>query len=200
MIKRSLGLLLILMLLGAGWSLGSDMQMQKSKEAKKMNDEKATMTDYRDIPFKTITGEETDLRKFDGKVLLLVNTASECGYTPQYEGLEKLYETYKDSGLVIIGFPANNFGGQEPGTDSQILKFCQSKYNVTFPMMSKVSVKGADKHPLFVYLTEKSNIPGEIKWNFSKFLLNRKGELIARFDSPVTPMSDTLVEAVKKLL
>jgi len=198
--KKSLGLLLILVLVVAGWSLAGNMQMPKSKEAKKMNDEKATMTDYRDIPFKTISGEETDLRKFDGKVLLLVNTASECGYTPQYEGLQKLYETYKDSGLVIIGFPANNFGGQEPGTDSQIFKFCQSKYSVTFPMMSKVSVKGADKHPLFVYLTEKSSIPGEIKWNFSKFLLNRKGELVARFDSPVTPMSDTLVAAIKKLL
>ncbi len=198
--SKIIGMLLVAILLTAGWSLAENMQSDTKKEPDKMDNAKTTSTDYRDINFKTINGEETDLRKFDGKVLLLVNTASECGYTPQYEGLEKLYEMYKDSGLVIIGFPANNFGGQEPGSDSQILKFCQSKYSVTFPMMSKISVKGSDKHPLFVYLTEKSAIPGEIKWNFSKFLLNRKGELVARFDSPVTPMSDTLVSAIKKLL
>ena len=190
---------LIVMAIGIR-SVAVEMKTEVTKDSTDMKNKTMTSTDYRDIPFKTISGEETDLRKFDGKVLLLVNTASECGFTPQYEGLEKLYHTYKDSGLVVIGFPANNFGGQEPGTNEQILKFCTSKYDVTFPMMSKVSVKGSDKHPLFKYLTEQSNVPGEIKWNFSKFLFDRKGNLVARFDSPVTPMSDTLVAAIKKLL
>jgi len=174
-----------------------------AKEKAKMLDSgnrQATEKAYLDIPFNAITGEKTSLRDFKGKVLLLVNTASECGFTPQYAGLEKLYETYKDSGLVIIGFPANNFGGQEPGTDTEILNFCRSKFDVTFPMMSKISVKGKDKHPLFVYLTEKSPITGEIKWNFSKFLIDRNGDLVARFPSQTKPFDEELVSRIKELL
>lgn len=153
-----------------------------------------------DIPFKTITGEETSLQAFKGNVVLLVNVASECGFTPQYKGLEALYRKYKDSGFVIIGFPANNFGGQEPGSNEEILKFCQTKFDVTFPMMSKISVKGKDKHPLFVYLTEDSNLPGEIGWNFSKFLLDRDGHLVARYPSETTPEDKELVDKIKSLL
>ena len=152
------------------------------------------------IPFETMTGETKTLADYSGRVLLLVNVASKCGNTPQYAGLEHLYETYKDSGLTIIGFPANNFGGQEPGTDEQIMSFCTTNYNVTFPMMSKVSVKGDDAHPLFRRLTTDTVMPGEITWNFSKFLLDKDGKLIARFDPKTQPESDEVVSAIKKLL
>lgn len=156
--------------------------------------------DYRAIPFKTITGNDSTLKVFEGKVVLMVNVASECGYTKQYAGLQELYARYKDKGLVVVGFPANNFGGQEPGSDKQILEFCTSTFAVTFPMMSKVSVKGEDKHPLFAYLTEQSPAPGEIKWNFSKFLLDRTGKLVARFDSGVDPLDKKLTSQVESLL
>jgi glutathione peroxidase len=162
----------------------------------------ATMdsTNYLDIPFHTITGQPASLTSYKGKVVLIVNVASECGFTPQYEGLEALYRQYKDNDLVVIGFPANNFGGQEPGTNEQILNFCRTKYDVTFPMMSKISVKGKDKHPLFVYLTEKSTIHGEIKWNFSKFLLDRNGNLVARYPSEVTPQDKAITTKIDSLL
>jgi len=172
------------------------------EKAKTPENESRQMTDksYLDIPLFTITGDKTSLNDFKGKVLLLVNTASECGYTPQYAGLEELYRNYKDSGLVVIGFPANNFGGQEPGTEKEILNFCQTKFDVTFPMMSKISVKEDDKHPLFVYLTEKSPLTGEIKWNFSKFLIDRDGKLVARYPSQTKPSDEELVSKVKELL
>lgn len=155
--------------------------------------------DYLKIPFKTITGNDSTLAAFKGKVVLVVNTASECGFTPQYEGLEDLYEKYKAKGLVVVGFPANNFGKQEPGTNEQIAKFCSTKYSVTFPMMAKVSVKGTDKHPLFQYLTEQSPIPGEIKWNFSKFLLDKNGKLVARYLSEITPLDSGLTSRIESL-
>jgi len=137
-----------------------------------------------------IDGGSIDLHKFKGKKILIVNTASQCGFTKQYADLEKLYETYKDK-LVIIGFPANNFGGQEPGTNAEIKTFCTGKYNVTFPMAAKVSVKGDDIAPIFDWLTHKAKngvMDAEIKWNFTKFLLDENGILITKFDSPVTPM------------
>ena len=136
-----------------------------------------------DIPFQTITGESTSLKDYAGKVIMIVNVASRCGFTGQYAGLEELYQTYSDSGLVVIGFPANNFGGQEPGSNEEILSFCQTKFDVTFPMMAKVSVKGKDKHPLFRRLTEGNEFSGEIKWNFTKFLIDREGKLAGRFGS-----------------
>ncbi len=159
-----------------------------------------SMSDFRQIPFKTISGKDTSLSGFEGKVVLIVNTASECGYTPQYEGLQKLYETYKDKGLVIIGFPSNDFGGQEPGSNDQIAAFCKLNYGVTFPMMAKVSVKGDTKHPLFSYLTEKSPVPGEIKWNFGKFLIDKQGVLVARFGSSTSPSDSGLVSQIEALL
>ncbi len=153
-----------------------------------------------EIRFETITGEETSLAEYADKVVLIVNVASKCGYTAQYAGLEELYRTYGDSGLVVIGFPANNFGNQEPGSNEQIKAFCESKFDVTFPMMAKISVKGDDKHPLYAQLTENSPFSGEIKWNFTKFLLDRTGNPVARFESGTEPLSDKLVGEVKKLL
>ncbi len=152
------------------------------------------------IPFLNITGDTTSLADFEGKVVLLVNVASKCGYTKQYAGLEELYKTFKDSGLVVIGFPANNFSGQEPGTNDEILKFCTTNFGVSFPMMAKISVLGEDKHPLFVALTEQSDFTGEIKWNFSKFLLDKNGKLVARYISSVEPMSDEIKDKIKELL
>lgn len=149
-----------------------------------------------------IDGEATPLSNYEGKVLLIVNTASKCGYTPQYEGLQQLYEEYKDKGLVVLGFPANNFGGQEPGTDEEIKQFCRVNFDVGFPMFSKVSVKGEDIHPLFDYLTKADNpdFTGEIKWNFEKFLVDRKGNLIHRFRSAEEPQSDKILKAIDKAL
>ncbi|KAA3631348.1 MAG: glutathione peroxidase [Calditrichaeota bacterium] len=171
------------------------------RESFMKNEEKQTVKpEYLSIPFQTITGEERNLGAFEGNVVLLVNVASECGFTKQYAPLEKLYEKYKDSGLVVIGFPANNFGGQEPGSNEEILNFCTSKFDVTFPMMAKVSVKGNDKHPLFSYLTENSDIKGEIEWNFSKFLIDRDGKLVKRFEPKIDPLSKEITDAIKQLL
>src|SRR5579863_2132274 len=146
-----------------------------------------------DFQMKSIDGQQTSLSKYKGKVVMLVNVASKCGFTPQYTALEAVYEKYKDRGLVIVGFPANNFGSQEPGTDEEIQTFCRSKYMVTFPMYSKISVAGDDKAPLYKFLTDKSANPstgGEIKWNFTKFLVDRKGNVIQRFEPAITPDSN----------
>jgi glutathione peroxidase len=143
-----------------------------------------------------LDGSTIDFSKYKGKKILIVNTASECGYTPQYADLQKLYEAHK-SNLVIVGFPANNFGGQEPGTNTEIKEFCKKNYGVTFPMAGKVSVKGDDIHPLFKWLTTKSEngvMDAEIKWNFTKFLLDEKGKLIAVFPSKVNPNSEEITK------
>lgn len=147
-----------------------------------------------------IDGKPYDLTKHKGEVILLVNVASQCGLTPQYKDLEALYEKYKDKGLTIIGVPANEFGHQEPGTNEEIKKFCSSKYSVTFPMLAKVVVKGEGICPLYKYLTTESPKPGEIKWNFNKFLVDRKGAVIDRFEPQVKPDDAKLVEAVEKAL
>ena len=154
-----------------------------------------------DFVLKNIDGKEVKLDQYRGKALLLVNVASQCGYTPQYEGLQKIYLKYKDQGFVILGFPANNFGAQEPGTDQEIKTFCSTRYHVTFPMFSKISVKGPDKNPLYQFLTEEKTDPkfaGEILWNFSKFLIDKKGKIVARFDSKDTPESEKVVEAIEQ--
>lgn len=155
-----------------------------------------------DFELESIDGEDISLNTYEGKVLLIVNTASECGYTPQYEGLQALYEEYKDKDVVVLGFPANNFGGQEPGTDEEIKQFCKVNYGVTFPMFSKISVKGDDINPLFSYLTSESNpdFTGEIKWNFEKFLIGKDGKLLRRFRSAVTPQSDEIIDAIDQAL
>ena len=156
-----------------------------------------------DFTLNSLDGKPAPLAEYRGKVVLIVNVASKCGYTPQYTGLEKIYEKYKDQGFVILGFPANNFGGQEPGTNEEIKTFCSSKYQVTFPMYSKVSVKGADSTPLYQFLTDKQSNPataGEIKWNFTKFLVDRNGKVIARFEPAITPESADVTGAVEKAL
>jgi glutathione peroxidase len=152
---------------------------------------------------KSIDGPPVSLGSYRGKVLLLVNVASKCGYTPQYAGLESLYKKYQDRGLVIVGIPANNFASQEPGTNAEIKTFCHNKYDVTFPMMSKVSVVGQDKAPLYVFLTDKSENPqigGDIKWNFTKFLFDRNGKPVARFEPAVTPDSPQVTAAIEAAL
>jgi len=149
----------------------------------------------------SIDGQPAPLGAHKGKVLLLVNVASKCGFTPQYKGLEAVYEKYKDQGLVVIGFPANNFGSQEPGSNEEIKTFCSRTYNVTFPMYSKISVKGEDKAALYQYLTDPNTVTGgEIKWNFTKFLVGRDGNVIARFEPKVDPASPDVTAAIEKAL
>lgn len=150
----------------------------------------------------SITGEKVELSEYNGKVLLIVNTASECGFTRQYAGLQELHEKYSEKGFAVLGFPANNFAGQEPGTDEEILEFCERNFGVTFPLFSKVSVKGDDIHPLFGLLTSADNpdFDGDIRWNFEKFLIDQEGNLVRRFRSGTEPMSDEMAEAIESLL
>jgi glutathione peroxidase len=156
-----------------------------------------------DFKMKDIDGKDVKLKKYKGNVLLVVNTASKCGYTPQYEGLQASFDKYKDKGFYVLGFPANNFGGQEPGTEKEIKEFCESKYKVTFPMFAKISVKGTDQDPLYAYLTNKETNPefgGDITWNFNKFLIDRKGKIVARFTSKDKPDGEAVTQAIEKYL
>lgn len=156
-----------------------------------------------DYSLKTIDGSPESLGSFKGKAILIVNVASKCGYTPQYAGLQSLYAKYKDRGFVILGFPANNFGAQEPGTNAEIKTFCSRTYKVTFPMFAKVSVKGEDKTPLYQFLTDQSpntSTHGDIKWNFTKFLIGTDGRILARFEPDVTPDSPEMQKAVESAL
>jgi glutathione peroxidase len=153
------------------------------------------------ISLKDIDGKSTSLKPYEGKVLLIVNVASKCGYTPQYAGLEGLYEKYKDKDFAVLGFPCNQFGGQEPGTNEEIKTFCSSKYQVTFPLFDKIEVNGPNRHPLYGLLAGAgSPFPGDIKWNFNKFLIGRDGKILKRFDSKVKPDSDEVAQAVEKAL
>ena len=152
---------------------------------------------------KSIDGQDTLLSQFKGRVLLLVNTASKCGLTPQYEALETLYRRFKDRGLVILGFPANNFHGQEPGTNQEIKEFCSLHYGVTFPMFAKISVAGGDIDPLYKFLVEKETDPlfaGPIAWNFTKFLVDRQGNVVARFEPKEIPDAPEVIAAIEKAL
>ena len=153
-----------------------------------------------DFTLNDIDGNPVSLSQFQGKVLLLVNTASFCGNTPQYEGLQSIYERYKSKGFEILAFPANNFGQQEPGTNDEIKTFCYTKYSLTFPLFGKISVKGEDKHPLYRYLTERSPLPGEVEWNFQKYLVDRTGNVIARYHHRTKPLSDEVVRDVERTL
>ncbi len=156
-----------------------------------------------DFKMKDIDGRDVKLNKYKGNVLLVVNVASKCGYTPQYEGLQAIYEKYQAKGFYVLGFPANNFGEQEPGSAKEIKEFCESKYKVKFPMFAKISVKGEDQDPLYKFLTSKEtnpNFAGDITWNFNKFLVDRKGSVVARFTSKDTPESETIKKAIEKEL
>ena len=147
----------------------------------------------------SIDGEDVSLASFQGKVLLIVNVASQCGFTPQYEGLQKLYETYTNQGLEILGFPSNDFGGQEPGTDSEIKQFCTKKFGVSFPMFSKIQTKGSNAHPLYQLLIQSTG-GAAVGWNFEKFLVGRDGLVVDRFDSSTRPLSAELTSAIENAL
>lgn len=173
----------------------------KTEEPSKPQDDPAYVLSF---TVKDINGKDVNLEKYKGSVVVIVNVASRCGYTTQYEGLQRLYEKNKEDGLVVLGFPANNFGGQEPGTDDEIREFCSSKYGVSFPMFSKISVKGEDQHPLYKRLSgQPAPVGGDPKWNFTKFIVDRSGKVVARFNSNARPddsgdpeskaMSDTIM-------
>jgi glutathione peroxidase len=177
--------------------LGASFLIARGDETKKEDKPVAPVLNF---TMKSLSGDEVNLAQYRGKVIMMVNTASKCGFTPQYKDLEALYTKYQDKGFVILGFPANNFGHQEPGTDSQIASFCQQNYGVTFPMFSKIDVLGESKAPLYHFLTEASTDPqfsGEVGWNFEKFLISKDGQIVARYRSPIKPMSDEVVKAVE---
>ncbi len=183
-------LLLISLLMGGIIILGHRVQADQVNGANNVYDFKV----------KTMEGTDKSLADYRGQVLLIVNTASHCGFTPQYAGLEKLYERYKSRGFVILAFPANDFKDQEPGDDSTIKQFCELTYKTSFPLFSKISVRGAKIEPLYQYLTISSGFPGDITWNFNKFLVDRQGRVIARFGSRTDPMDPGLEEDVLKAL
>lgn len=154
-----------------------------------------------DIPLKDINGKDTSLKEYKGKVLLIVNVASKCGHTPQYAGLESLYAKNKDKGLVVLGFPCNQFGAQEPGSNSEIKEFCSKTYGVTFPLFDKLDVKGKNQHPLYKALSgPDAPFPGDVKWNFGKFLVGRDGKIISRFDSGKKVESAEVSKAIEDAL
>lgn len=156
-----------------------------------------------DFTVRTIDGKDKNLKDFAGKALLVVNVASQCGLTPQYSGLEELYRRYHDRGLEVLGFPCNQFGGQEPGTEAQIKTFCETKFDVTFPLFAKLDVNGPTRAPLYAFLTQQPTQPdgpGDIKWNFAKFLVSKSGAVVARFEPTATPLSDEVVKAIEQQL
>jgi glutathione peroxidase len=176
---------------------GSSLAMAKDNRGKKENMETQGVYGF---TMKTIDGKEKSLSDYKGDVLMIVNVASFCGYTPQYKDLEAVYEKYKAKGFRILGFPANNFGSQEPGSNSEIKAFCTRNYDVTFDMFSKISVKGKDQDPLYYYLTTGTDFKGDIGWNFTKFLVDRNGNVVARFASNVVPSSKEITEKIEELL
>ena len=161
------------------------------------------MTSIYDFKAATIDGEEHSLRDYAGKVLLVVNVASQCGLTPHYAGLQELYQSFGDRGFAVLGFPCNQFGSQEPGSEGEIKKFCETRFGVTFPMFAKVEVNGAQRHPLYAFLTAQPTQPdgpGDIQWNFAKFLIGRDGKVAARFAPATAPVSEEIVGAIEKAL
>ena len=155
------------------------------------------MSNISDITVKNIDGKEEKFADYQGKVLLIVNVASYCGYTPQYKGLEQLNQDYRDRGLRVLGFPCNDFGAQEPGTNEEIAKFCETSYGVSFDLFDKLHAKGSQKHPLYQTLTTSVEPKGDVAWNFEKFLINKQGDVVARFKSGVTPTSPELIQAIE---
>jgi glutathione peroxidase len=188
---------ILILSLGPAWSYGELSAEPTSKGALLMA---AKSRQIYDFTLKDIDGKPLPLDHFKGKVLLIVNTASFCGNTPQYAELQTMYDSYRDQGLEVLAFPANNFGRQEPGTDSEIRAFCYTKYSLTFPLFSKISVKGEDKHPLYQYLTEASPFPGEVEWNFQKYLIDRSGKVVARYHHRTKPLSDEVIADVERYL
>lgn len=193
---RQAGLIGIALLLGLGLAVSVKM-VQATQEGHLMASRTASVYDF---TMDDIDGNPVNLGQYKGNVLLLVNTASLCGNTPQYADLETMYEHYHDKGFEILAFPANNFGQQEPGTNAEIKGFCLTKYSVSFPLFSKISVKGSDKHPLYQYLTEQSPFPGEVEWNFQKYLIDRSGTVVGRFHHRAKPLAPEVVAEVERVL
>ena len=161
----------------------------------------APAADLDTIPFQTMDGKEKTLSDYKGKVVLIVNTASKCGLTPQYEALEAVFDKYKDQGLVVLAFPCNDFGKQEPGSHEEIAEFCKVKFDVSFPLMAKLHVKGKEQHPLYTKLTgEGGAFPGKVKWNFGKFLISKEGKALARFGPRQKPDDQEIIAAIEKAL
>lgn len=160
----------------------------------------ATPASFYELSAPSLDGKAVPLSKYKGKVTLVVNTASKCGLTPQYKDLEALYGKYKEKGLVVLGFPSNDFGSQEPGTNAEIKKFCDAKYKVSFPMFSKDKVIGADKQPVYQFLTTAGESKGEVEWNFEKFLIDRNGKVVGRFKSKTLPLAPEVTQAVETQL
>lgn len=156
------------------------------------------MSTFHDLEFTSINGKQVKMSQYKGKTLLIVNTASKCGYTAQYKGLQALHEKYQSKDFLVLGFPSNDFGAQEPGTESEIEEFCELNFGVNFPLFMKSPVKGANKNPIFQFLTANSEISDEVKWNFEKFLVGKDGQVLARFGSKVEPLSEELTEKIDK--
>jgi glutathione peroxidase len=190
---RFIGIALVL-----GLGLFASVKMAQAEQEERLMAMKAA--GVYDFTMDDIDGKPVSLSQYKGNVLLLVNTASLCGNTPQYADLETMYEQYHDKGFEILAFPANNFGQQEPGTNAEIKGFCLTKYSVSFPLFSKISVKGSDKHPLYQYLTEQSPFPGEVEWNFQKYLIDRSGSVVGRFHHRTKPLAPEVVAEVERVL
>jgi glutathione peroxidase len=190
-----------LILLGIGFSSFSTLETNaQEKQSNAPSRAGVTMAPLYGFRLPDIDGHPVDLKTFKGKVLLIVNTASMCGNTPQYAGLQELYERYQERGFEVLAFPANDFGQQEPGTNQDIKGFCYTKYSISFPLFSKISVVGKEKHPLYRYLTEQSAFPGRVTWNFQKYLVDRSGNIIGKYDPGMDPLSPTILADVEKAL
>ncbi|MBK9332348.1 MAG: glutathione peroxidase [Ignavibacteria bacterium] len=183
----------------AGCSDTSDVKNQNTnKENSKLTTTAVKTKNISDLSVTDMDGKEVKLSDYKGKVLMIVNVASKCGYTKQYTGLEEIYKKYKDRGFEILAFPCNDFGGQEPGSNDEIRTFCESKYNVTFPLFDKIAVLGDNKSPLYQRLTENSEPTGDIDWNFEKFIIDKNGDIAARFKSKVEPESDEVTSIIEE--
>lgn len=190
-----------LVLLGLGFTVLSTLEATaRDKQSNAPAHAGVTMAPLYGFRLPDIDGHPVDLKTFKGKVLLLVNTASMCGNTPQYADLQELYERYQERGFAVLAFPANDFGQQEPGTNQEIKGFCYTRYSITFPLFSKISVVGKDKHPLYRYLTEQSAFPGRVTWNFQKYLVDRSGHVIGKYDPGMNPLSPAILADVEKAL
>ncbi len=181
----------------AGQALAGDTTNLDSPSSPLVVAKNTTASSLYEFTMDDIDGKPRSLKDFQGKVMLIVNTASFCGNTPQYEGLQTLYEKYRDQGFTILAFPANDFGQQEPGTNKEIAEFCYTKYSLEFPLFSKITVLGDSKHPLYRYLTEQTPFPGEIKWNFQKFLVDRSGSVVARYRPGMKPLTQEIIHDIE---
>lgn len=191
---------MVILVITVGCSKTKTINSENRSKILKSEKENTVNKNIYDISVINMDGDTVSLSAYKGKVLLIVNVASKCGYTPQYEGLETIYEKYKDKGFEILAFPCNDFGGQEPGTNDEIRTFCESKYNVTFPLFDKVEVLGDNKSPLYERLINNSEPTGDIGWNFEKFVINKDGDITARFSSKIKPESEEITGVIEKEL